>query len=122
MTAIQFSVLTTLLVLLIFMVWAGFRAQRNDAKNTEEFRNRLAKTLMSQADSRRANHLETMKVLKGDSYSGQFGGLDIHTSKDIPTDTVALTKKDTGYAWPPDFRSLGAWAHIEDWHGKARSD
>lgn len=32
----------------------------------------------------RRNHLETMKALKGDSYTGQFGGIDVHGDAGIP--------------------------------------
>lgn len=49
-----------------------------------EWRQQLGKTLVATAHQRRENHLEIMKQFKGQSYEGQFGGLDIHTNPNIP--------------------------------------
>lgn len=43
----------------------------------------------------RMQHLEIMKVLKGESYVGQIGGLDMHVEPLIPTSHAILyNKKD----------------------------
>lgn len=42
----------------------------------------------------RVNHLQVMKALKGDSYAGQFGGVDMHTSSNVPPNSTYMVSRD----------------------------
>ena len=46
---------------------------------------RLIETMWKRLDQELSrSHLETMKALKGQSYAGQFGGLDVHIDPAAP--------------------------------------
>jgi hypothetical protein len=75
-------------IIIIYALWNGFEAQKIYAGVTQELWTQLGKSLEASDYARREGHLQIMKSLKGDSYVGQFGGMDIHTDPNVPPDGI----------------------------------
>ncbi len=79
--------------ILLFVLLAGvlvFGAL--DVRQTRINKRRSDQFLDGLITEMRAANLRMMKALKGESYLGNFGDMDVHTDSAIPGDMISLQK------------------------------
>lgn len=79
----QLVIVMCLQAIIASLLYAGYRVQKDNALKEWEFRSELAQ-------ARREGHLQIMKAIKGKSYVGQFGEIDVHEDPDIPPGTPVM--------------------------------
>lgn len=63
---------------------------KNQFSSTEDSVNQVLTEILALRQEQREGNLRIMKALKGDSYVGQIGELDIHRDSGVPLGTAVI--------------------------------